>query len=162
MPIIGITQGFSTITGFNYGAKKYARVRFILKESFIWTTVISALSFLLVFGFPKLMLGIFSSSQDLISIGIVPLRITTVFFITLGIQFIGGSFFQAIGKAVPALILNIARQVVFLIPGIIILPLFFKLNGVWFSLPLSDFLSTVLTSFFVLYELKLIKKLQLK
>lgn len=162
MPIIGITQGFSTITGFNYGAKKYARVRFILKESFIWTTIISALSFLLVFGFPKLMLGIFSSSQDLISIGIVPLRITTVFFITLGIQFIGGSFFQAIGKAVPALILNIARQVVFLIPGIIILPLFFKLNGVWFSLPLSDFLSTVLTSFFVLYELKLIKKLQLK
>lgn len=162
MPIIGITQGFSTITGFNYGAKKYARVRFILKESFIWTTVISALSFLLVFGFPKLMLGIFSSSQDLISIGIVPIRITTVFFITLGIQFIGGTFFQAIGKAVPALILNIARQVVFLIPGIIILPLFFKLNGVWFSLPLSDFLSTVLTSFFVLYELKLIKKLQLK
>ncbi|MHB8281104.1 MAG: hypothetical protein ACYDIA_26245 [Candidatus Humimicrobiaceae bacterium] len=64
--------------------------------------------------------------------------------------------------SLPATIGLIARQVVFLIPGIIILPLFFKLNGVWFSLPLSDFLSTVLTSFFVLYELKLIKKLQLK
>jgi Na+-driven multidrug efflux pump len=83
-------------------------------------------------------------------------------FITLGIQFIGGSFFQSIGKAVPALILNISRQVIFLIPGIMILPLFFELNGVWLSLPLSDFLSTVMTLFFIAYELKQINKLQLK
>ena len=162
MPIIGITQGFSTIVGFNFGAKKYDRVKYILRESFIWTTVISALSFILIFGFPKLMLGIFSNSKELISIGIVPIRITTVFFITLGVQFIGGSFFQAIGKAVPAMILNIARQVIFLIPAIIILPLLFKLNGVWFSLPLSDFLSTVLTVFFIVHELKVIKKLQME
>jgi putative MATE family efflux protein len=162
MPIIGITQGFSTITGFNYGAKNYTRVKLILKESVIWTTIISAISFILMFGFPNLMLGIFSSSQDLISRGIVPLRMTTVFFITLGIQFIGGSFFQAIGKALPALILNIARQIIFLIPAIIILPVFFKLNGVWASLPLSDFLATLLTIIFVLNELKTIKKLQLK
>lgn len=162
MPIIGIAQGFSTITGFNYGAKKFDRVKFILRESFLWTTIISAISFILIFGFPKLMLGIFSSNRDLVAIGILPLRITTALFITLGIQFIGGSFFQAIGKVVPALILNISRQVIFLLPGIIILPLFFKLNGVWFSLPLSDFLSTTLTLFFIAYELKLIKKLQMK
>jgi len=162
MPIIGITQGFSTIISFNYGAKKYDRVKFILRESFLWTTIISAISFILIFGFPRLMLGIFSSNKDLALIGILPLRITTALFITLGIQFIGGSFFQSIGKAVPALILNISRQVIFLIPGIIILPIFFKLNGVWLSLPLSDFLSTTLTLFFISYELKLIKKLQIK
>lgn len=162
MPIIGIAQGFSTITGFNYGAKKFDRVKFILRESFLWTTIISAISFILIFGFPKLMLSIFSSNRDLVAIGILPLRITTALFITLGIQFIGGSFFQAIGKVVPALILNISRQVIFLLPGIIILPIFFKLNGVWFSLPLSDFLSTALTLFFIAYELKLIKKLQMK
>ncbi|MHB1336931.1 MAG: MATE family efflux transporter [Candidatus Humimicrobiaceae bacterium] len=162
MPIIGIAQGFSTITGFNYGAKKFDRVKFILRESFLWTTIISAISFILIFGFPKLMLGIFSSNRDLVAIGILPLRITTALFITLGIQFIGGSFFQAIGKVVPALILNISRQVIFLLPGIIILPIFFKLNGVWFSLPLSDFLSTTLTLFFIAHELKLIKKLQMK
>ena len=162
MPIIGIAQGSSTIIGFNYGAKKYDRVKFILRESFLWTTIISAISFILIFGFPKLMLGIFSSNEDLVAIGIFPLRITTALFITLGIQIIGGSFFQSIGKAVPALILNISRQVIFLIPGIIILPLFFKLNGVWLSMPLSDFMSTTLTLFFVAYELKLIKKLQMK
>jgi putative MATE family efflux protein len=162
MPIIGIAQGFSTIIGFNYGAKKYDRVKFILRESFLWTTIISAISFILIFGFPKLMLSIFSSNKDMVAIGIFPLRITTALFITLGIQIIGGSFFQSIGKAVPALILNISRQVIFLIPGIIILPLFFKLNGVWFSLPLSDFLSTTLTLFFIANELKLIKKLQMK
>ena len=162
MPIIGIAQGFSTITGFNYGAKKYDRVRFILRESFVWTTIISAISFTLIFGFPKVMLGIFSRDKDLFAIGVFPLRITTILFITLGIQIIGGSFFQSIGKAVPALILNISRQVIFLIPGIIILPLFFKLNGVWLSLPISDFLTTVMTLVFILYELKLIKKLQIK
>jgi len=162
MPIIGITQGFSTITGFNYGAQNYTRVKLILKESIIWTTIISALSFLLIFGFPNLMLKIFSNDKNLISSGIMPLRITTIFFITLGIQFIGGSFFQAIGKAIPALILNIARQIIFLIPAIAILPIFFKLNGVWASLPLSDFLATVLTIIFIFNELKTINKLQLK
>ncbi|MHB1347251.1 MAG: MATE family efflux transporter [Candidatus Humimicrobiaceae bacterium] len=162
MPIIGIAQGFSTITGFNYGAKRYDRVKFILRESFLWTTVISVISFILIFGFPKLMLGIFSNNKDLVAVGILPLRITTALFITLGIQIIGGSFFQSIGKAVPALILNISRQVIFLIPGIIILPIFFKLNGVWLSLPLSDFLSTALTLTYVSLEIKLINKLMSK
>lgn len=160
MPIIGISQGFSTITGFNYGAGKFERVKLILREALIWTTVISALSFIIVFGFPNLLLKIFTSDMNLISLGITPLRITTVFFITLGIQFIGGTLFQAIGKAVPALILNISRQIIFLIPAIIILPLFFKLNGIWFSLPFSDFLSTLMTSLFIIYELKIIKKMQ--
>lgn len=162
MPIIGIAQGFSTITGFNYGAKKYNRVRFILKESLIWTTIISALSFILIFGFPKLMLSIFSTDQDLISIGIIPIRIITAFYITLGVQFVGGSFFQAIGKPIPSMILNLSRQVIFMIPAIIILPLYFKLMGVWFSLPLSDLLSTLMILFFIIYELRVIKKAQLE
>ncbi len=124
MPIIRIAQGFSTIAGFNYGAKKYDRVKFILLESILWATVISAISFILIFGFPKLMPSIFSSNKDLFAIGILPLRITTVLFITLGIQFIRGTFFQSIGKAVSVLILNISRQVIFLLSGIIILPFF--------------------------------------
>lgn len=162
MPIIGITQGFSTIVGFNYGASRYDRVKLILREALIWTTGISALSFIIIFGFPNLLLKIFTNDVGLISIGINPLRIITVLFITLGIQFIGGSFFQAIGKAIPALIINISRQVIFLIPAIIILPMFFKLNGIWFSMPFSDFFSTLMTSLFVIKELKVIKKMQLE
>jgi len=97
----------------------------------------------------------------MIDIGILPIRIVSLFFITLGVQIVGGTFFQAIGKAVPALILNISRQVIFLIPAIIVLPLFMGLSGVWFSMPLSDILSTIMTVIFIFYELKIIKRLQL-
>jgi putative MATE family efflux protein len=161
MPIIGIAQAFSTIASFNFGAKNYARVKNILKEAIIWTTVISAFSFIVIFGFPGFLLRIFSSDKSMIDIGILPIRIVSLFFITLGIQIVGGTFFQAIGKAIPALILNISRQVIFFIPSIIILPLFMGLNGVWFSMPLSDILSTIMTIIFIFYELKVIRKLQL-
>ena len=157
MPIIGIAQAFSTITGFNYGANNFIRVKQVLKEAFIWTTIISALSFILIFGFPELLMKIFSSDSNMINIGVLPIRIISVFFITLGVQIIGGSFFQAIGKAIPALILNISRQVIFLIPAIIIMPLFLGLNGVWLSMPFSDLMSTILTVIFIIYELKVIK-----
>ncbi len=157
MPIIGIAQAFSTITGFNYGANNFIRVKQVLKEAFIWTTIISALSFILIFGFPELLMKIFSSDSNMINIGVLPIRIISVFFITLGVQIIGGSFFQAIGKAIPALILNISRQVIFLIPAIIIMPNFLGLNGVWLSMPFSDLMSTILTVIFIIYELKVIK-----
>jgi Na+-driven multidrug efflux pump len=162
MPIIGIAQAFSTITGFNYGANNYIRVKQILKESVVWTTIISALSFILIFGFPEFLMKIFSSDSNMINMGVLPIRIISVFFVTLGVQIIGGSFFQAIGKPIPALILNISRQVIFLIPAIIVMPLFLGLNGVWLSMPFSDLMSTILTVIFIIYELKAIKKLESK
>ena len=162
MPLIGIMQGYSTITGFNYGAKNFKRVKIVLKEAVIWTTIISGLSFLIIFGFPGFLLGIFSKDSEMIKMGIVPFRIISSTFITLGIQFVGGNLFQAIGKPLPALILNIARQVIFLIPAIIIFPKFFGLNGIWLSLPFSDILSTILCIIFIAYEIKVINKMQLE
>ncbi|OFW50042.1 MAG: hypothetical protein A2163_06350 [Actinobacteria bacterium RBG_13_35_12] len=162
MPIIGITQGFSTIIGFNYGAKNYERVKKVLKEAIIWTTVVAGFAFIIIFGFPNLIMRIFSNNQEMITIGITPIRILSVFFITIGFQFIGGHLFQAIGKVLPALFLNITRQIIFLIPAILILPIFFGLNGIWYSLPLCDLLNTILTSIFVFNELKLINRLLLK
>lgn len=162
MPIIGITQGFSTIIGFNYGAKNYERVKKVLKEAIIWTTVVAGFAFIIIFGFPNLIMRIFSSNQEMITMGIIPIRILSVFFITIGFQFIGGHLFQAIGKARPALFLNITRQMIFLIPAILILPMFFGLKGIWFSLPLCDLLNTILTSILVFNELKLINRLLLK
>lgn len=162
MPIIGIAQAFSTITSFNFGAKNYIRVKKIFKEAAIWSTIISALSFILIFGFPHFLLRIFSSDETMINTGVLPIRIVSMFFITLGIQIIGGTFFQAIGKAIPALILNVSRQLIFLIPAIIVLPLFFGLNGVWFSMPLSDLLATAITVIFIAYELRVLRRLQLK
>lgn len=162
MPIVGITQGFSTIIGFNYGAKNYQRVKKVLKEAIIWTTVAAGFVFIIIFGFPNLILRIFSSNKEMITIGIMPIRILLVFFITIGFQYIGGNLFLAIGKPLPALFLNITRQIIILIPAILILPIFFGLNGIWFSLPLCDLLNTTLTSILVFSELKLINRLLLK
>jgi putative MATE family efflux protein len=162
MPIVGITQGFSTIIGYNYGAKNYERVKKILKEAIIWTTMIAGFAFIIIFGFPNLILRIFSSSREMVTIGIIPIRILSVFFVTIGFQYIGGNLFQSIGKPLPALFLNITRQIIILIPAIIILPMFFGLNGIWFSLPLCDLLNTTLTSILVFNELKLINRLLLK
>ena len=158
MPVIGITQGLSTIVSFNYGAKLYKRVKKVLGEAVIWTTVISSLAFILLMFFPRFLLRFFSSDPEFIKNGVLPLRIIIALFPALGFQIIGGSFFQAIGKAWPATIITVSRQVIFLIPAIIVLPLFFGLNGVWMSWPFSDFMDLIVTGIFILRELSIINK----
>jgi Na+-driven multidrug efflux pump len=108
--------------------------------------------------FPGVLLSLFSNDSKLIASGIIPLRIIVMLFPTLGITIIGGSFFQAIGKALPATIITVSRQLLFLLPAIFILPLFFDLNGVWLSWPVSDFLAFLVTGIFVLREISIINK----
>ena len=140
MPLIGITQGFSTIVGFNYGAKLYHRVKKVLRMAVVWTIIIAGVGFLAMMIFPRFVISLFSSDADLINEGIYILRIVIVFLPFIGVQILGGGFFQAIGKPAPALIITISRQVLFLIPAAFLLPLFFGLNGVWIAVPVSDFL----------------------
>jgi putative MATE family efflux protein len=158
MPIFGITQGFSTIVGFNYGARLFKRVKRILGEAVLWTTIIAILVFLVLMIFTEQLLGFFSDDPEFIRKGIIPIRVIVVLFPALGFQFVGGTFFQAIGKAMPALIITLARQVVFLIPAILIFPVFWGLNGIWFSWPFSDFMDFIVTGIFVLIELKIINR----
>lgn len=158
MPVIGLTQGFSTIVGFNYGAKSYVRVKKILAETTLWNTVFSVIVFLVLMIFPRQLLGVFSSDLHFIELGVTPLRILVIFFPFLGLQFVGGSFFQAIGKALPATIITISRQVVFLIPAILVFPLFWGLKGIWMSWPFSDFMDIIVCAVFLIYELKIINR----
>src|SRR4030065_618807 len=125
MPILGISYGFSTIASFNYGAKLYARVRRVFGEALLWTTVIATTGFLAAMFFPKQLLGIFSSDPELINMGVLPMRIIVVFLPLLGFLIVGGVIFQSIGKPLPALIIELSRQGIVLIPAIFILPLFF-------------------------------------
>ncbi len=159
MPILGISYGFSTIASFNYGAKLYTRVKRIMGEAILWTTVIASVGFIATMFFPQYLLDIFSNDPELISMGILPMRIIVVFLPILGFLIIGGIMFQAIGKPLPALVINLSRQVIFLIPAIFILPLFFGLNGVMLSWPVSDFLSFLVTVVFVLWELRLFNRM---
>jgi len=158
MPIIGISYGFSTIVSFNYGAKLYTRVKKVLGETLIWTTVIGTIGFIATMFFPQYLLRIFTDNTQIISNGIVPMRIIVIFLPILGFLIVGGTLFQAIGKPVPALIINFSRQVIFLIPAIFVLPMFLGLNGVFLSWPTSDFLSFVVTAVFVIRELRIINR----
>lgn len=161
MPVIGISQGFSTLVSFNYGAQQYARVKKILKEAFLWTLVFAGIGFVAMMGFPGRLISIFSSDPELISKGVLPLRIVVMFLPVIGFQVLGGSLFQAIGKTVPALIIILSRQLLLLIPALIILPWFFGLMGVWFAVPLSDFISVLITSGFVFWQIKVFDRKEL-
>ena len=158
MPIIGIAHGFSTIASFNYGARSYGRVKKVLGEAILWTTIIAIAGFIGTMFFPGQLLGIFTEDAALVSKGIVPMRIIVIMFPALGFLIVGGSLFQAIGKPIPALINTLFRQVIFLIPAFFILPLFFGLNGVMMAWPVSDFLAFIVTGIFILREIRIQNK----
>lgn len=159
-PIFGITQGFIPIAGYNYGAKNYDRVKQIIRISIMYAIVIASLIFVLLIGSPELITRIFTT--DPLVIEKTPTAMRWVFAATpiIAIQLIGAAYFQAIGKATPALLLTLSRQGFFFIPLIFILPLWYGELGVWIAFPVSDVLSTSLTAY-VLYRevsVKLISK----
>ena len=159
MPLLGITQGFSTIVGFNYGAKLFERVKKVLKITIIWTVIIAGVGFIVLMVLPSQIIHWFSNDREFISKGVFPLRAVIIFLPLVGIQMLGGGFFQAIGKALPALVITISRQILFLIPAVLVLPMFFGVDGVWLSVPLADFLSIVITGIWLFKEVNNFKQL---
>lgn len=150
MPIFGISQGVQPIIGFNYGAKLYPRVLKVLKYAIIAGTCITIIGFIIVQLFARHLIGVFvGNNPDLINLGARGLRIDLIFLPILGFQILGASYFQAINEAKTSMILSILRQVIVLIPLILILPLFFKLDGLWLSQPCADLIATALTAFFL-------------
>lgn len=159
-PVFGITQGFIPIAGYNYGAKNYDRVKEIIRISIIYSTLIAFFVFVLLIGFPELITRMFTTDQLVIEK--TPTAMRWVFAATpiITIQLIGAAYFQAIGKATPALLLTFSRQGFFFIPLIFILPLWHGELGVWMAFPASDVLSTSLTAYVLYREVstKLISK----
>lgn len=158
MPMLGINQGFSPIAGFNYGAKKYLRVKRILKEAFIWISGIGTTGFIVMVGFPQLLMNIFTNDPELIERGIIPLRLIASMAPLWAFPILGSTFFQAIGKARPALIITLSRDILFFIPAILILPIFFGLTGAWVAWPLTDFFSFLVSGVFLLREISIINR----
>ncbi|MBW6518310.1 MAG: MATE family efflux transporter [ANME-2 cluster archaeon] len=156
MPMFGTIQGMQPIVGFNYGARNFSRVRDSVILSIKVTTTIAVLGFLVLFLFPGQLFSIFTTDQQLIDAGISPMRIIVLAIPLIGYQIVGSAFYQSIGKARPSLILSMARQVIFLIPLVIILPRFFELTGVWVAFPVADTLAFGLTYLMLSKELKLL------
>ncbi|WP_292467988.1 MATE family efflux transporter [Methanolobus sp.] len=156
MPMYGIVQGLQPIVGFNYGTRNFSRVMDSVKLSMLITTAMVILGFALLLVFPEQLFSIFTTDQQLISSGKSATRIMVMALPLVGFQVVGASLYQAIGKTRPSFVLAMSRQLLFLIPLVIILPHFFQLTGVWMAFPLSDSLSFLLTLVMVLREFKIL------
>ncbi|MDT0555495.1 MATE family efflux transporter [Patiriisocius hiemis] len=160
-PVIGVNQGFLPIAGYNYGANKFERVRESINTSIKYSGILALGIFIVIMVFAPNFVSIFISGregQDAETLANnaellkrTPNALRWVFAATpvIVIQLIGASYFQAIGKAIPALLLSLTKQGFFLIPLVLILPSFFGVWGVWISFPIADVLSTVVTGYFL-------------
>jgi len=109
--------------------------------------------------FPQVLISIFTDDPELIANGITPLRIIALAATFWSVPILGGTFFQAIGRATPALIINLSRELFIFIPAVIVLPMFFGLTGVWVSWPVTDFFAVLITGSFLLREMKIINRM---
>lgn len=160
-PVIGVNQGFLPIAGYNYGAKKYGRVKESIKMSIVYSGALALLIFAVIMIFPSSFVSVFVSNSGDSSAQIIadnkeilaraPDALRWVFAATpvIIIQLIGASYFQAIGKAIPALLLSLTKQGFFLIPLVLILPAYLGVFGVWIAFPIADVLATAVTGFYL-------------
>ncbi|MGB3344696.1 MAG: MATE family efflux transporter [Aequorivita sp.] len=153
-PVLGVTQGFLPIAGYNYGAHQFKRVRESINKAIMYAGGLALFVFAVIMIFPHEIVSIFTNDADILSE--TPRNMRWVFAATpiIAIQLIGSAYFQAIGKAVPALLLTLTRQGFFFIPLIFILPLFLGEVGVWISFPTADILSTIVTGYFLNREIR--------
>lgn len=165
-PAFGVTQGFLPIAGYNYGAQKYQRVRESIKTAILYAAIVATVVFIGLMVFPAELAGLFLSNRPDMSAAEIatnnfvlehsPAAMRWVFAATpiIALQLIGAAYFQAIGKAVPALLLTLTRQGFFFIPLILILPWYLGELGVWISFPIADILSTVVTGYYLRKEVR--------
>lgn len=153
-PVLGVTQGFVPIVGYNFGAKLKERVDDIIKLAMKSATFIALILFIAIMIFTPQIASIFTDEQDLINNTVPALRISFIATPFIAINLIGSAYFQATGKAMPALLLALTKQGFFLIPLILILPTLFGLNGIWMSFPIADTGAAIVTFLYLRYQRK--------
>ncbi len=165
-PVIGVNQGFLPIAGYNFGAHQFERVREAINKSILYSGALALIVFTIIMIFAPSLVALFISNkegQDAQTMANnaeilqrTPNALRWVFAATpvIAVQLIGSSYFQAIGRAVPALLLSLTKQGFFLIPLILILPQFFGVWGVWIAFPIADVLSTLITGYYLNREVR--------
>ena len=151
-PVLGVTQGFLPIAGYNFGAGNYSRVRESIKLAILYACGVALLIFTVIMIFPEAIVSVFT--QDELVLKDTPNAMRWVFAAVpiIGIQLIGSAYYQAIGKATPAFLLTLTRQGFFFIPLVLIIPSYLGEIGVWLSFPIADTLSTLVTAYFLWRE----------
>jgi putative MATE family efflux protein len=154
MPMFGLVQGLQPILGYNYGAGLWKRVRKTLMLSTRYTTIFSFGAAILLFFLSKPIMHIFTSDAELIRIGSRAIKIIVIMLPTIGFQVIVGGMYQSMGKAWKAFIMSNLRQVLLVIPIVLILPLYYGLDGIWFTFPSADFISAIISVVIFIYEIR--------
>ena len=157
MIVLGFNQGMQPIAGYNYGARLYGRVIEVLKKTIFLATCATTAGFLISELIPGLVVNIFTTDHELTAIAARGLKIVLMFYPIVGFQMVTSNFFQCIGMAKKAIFLSVTRQCLFLIPCLIILPNFWGQDGVWFSMPLCDFVASLLAFFMLRREVRKFK-----
>jgi len=160
MPMFGVVQGMQPIAGYNYGARQYNRVFEVLNLTIKVLLILSSSLCLLMIIWPATVISIFTNDVQVIQTGIPIMRIMLFSIPVLSIQMTGATLFQALGKAMPAIVFSLLRRVLLFIPLIIILPRFTQLGllGIWISYPIADIFSAIITWFFLRSEIRKIRQ----
>ena len=158
LPLMGMGFGLQPIVGFNYGAKRYDRIVEAVKLSLAVTTAFGLLGMLIIYLFTEQILGLFSTDLQYLEMGKTAVRIMVLGTPLIGLSVVTSILFQALGKAKPAFLLSISRQLLFLIPAVILLPRLYDLPGVWVAFPVSDFLAFMLSGFLLFRVYRIFKE----
>lgn len=160
--VIGVCQGMQPIIGFNYGARRFDRLRHTYYLAVIISSIVCVLGTLLSLSFPQYIARAFTTDAELIKAIVGSLTITTIMFWGVGFQIVSTNFFQSLGMANKSIFLSLTRQVLFLIPLLLILPPHFGLNGVWYAFPTADAISITITAFLILHQFRVLKRMELR
>lgn len=157
MIVMGLNQGMQPIAGYNFGARQYHRVNQVLKLTIYGATAITTTGFLVGELMPELAVSAFTTHEELIQLSATGLRIVVTFFPIIGFQMVTSNFFQSIGMAGKAIFLSLTRQLLFLLPCIILLPLFWGSAGIWWSMPISDATASIIAGIMLYRQFKIFK-----
>ncbi len=151
MVVLGICQGMQPIAGFNFGAQLPKRVNEVLKKAIILATIIMTLNFILCVFFPQYLVVIFTDDSILLPLAVRGMRIVCILSPIVGFQIVTGNFFQSIGMAKRSIFMSVSRQLVFLVPFLLIFPEIWGTDGVWMSITAADGVAS-LTAGFLLWH----------
>ena len=154
MPSFGLVQGMQPIVGFNYGAKNYDRAKKTFKLSLLASSTFFIVGALLIQFAPQVLVGMFNRDPQLMDITVNGLRKYSLALPIIGVSIVGTNYIQSTGKAKVAMVLSLLRQVIILIPMILILPKFLGLNGVWFAQPTADIIASTITTIVLIKEIR--------
>ena len=157
---MGLNQGMQPIAGYNYGARKYSRVREVYMKTAKYATFVALAGFIVSIAIPHAAVSVFTSDPQLIDLAAKGLVLINLMLPLVGFQMVTSNLFQCLGMINKSIILSMSRQLLFLLPMLYVLPMFLDSKGIWISFPIADFLSSLLTFIMLLGLMKKLKMLK--